>query len=66
MTSMPARSMSRMAVSAASSNISSRSPGPASPASWAFTSVNHQAGLPWEPTTDVGSRGTVLMTLFLR
>jgi hypothetical protein len=58
--------MSRMAVSAASSNISSRSAGPASPASYAFTSVNHQAGLPWEPTTEVGRRGRLLMTLSLR
>src|SRR6185295_16501535 len=57
MTSRPARSMSRMAVSAASSNISSRSPGPYSPASYAFTAANHQPGLPWEPTTVDGISG---------
>src|SRR6188474_1521378 len=49
--------MSRMAVSAASSNISSRSPGPYSPASYAFTVANHQPGLPWEPTTVDGISG---------
>jgi hypothetical protein len=66
MMSMPADSMSRMAVCTASSNISSMSPGPISSASHAFTAVNHQPGLPWEPTTDVGRIGNALMTLSLR
>src|SRR5215831_14486710 len=57
MMSSPARSMSRMAVSAASSNISSRSAGPYSPASTFFTVANHQPGLPWEPMTAEGMRG---------
>src|SRR5512145_2134389 len=58
MTSSPARSMSRMAVSAASSNISSRSAGPNWPASCAFTEAYHQPPLPWEPTTVEGIRGS--------
>src|SRR5262249_30161343 len=57
MMSRPARSMSRIAVSAASSNISSRSPGPYWPASYAFTVANHHPGLPWEPTTLDGISG---------
>src|SRR5215468_8813437 len=57
MMSRPARSMSRIAVSAASSNISSRSPGPYWPASYALTVANHHPGLPWEPTTLDGISG---------
>src|SRR5262245_14753878 len=57
MTSRPARSMSRMAVSAASSSISSRSAGPRAPASQALTATYHQPGLPWEPTTVEGMSG---------
>src|SRR5882672_4904140 len=59
---MPASSMSRTAVFTASSNISSRSPEPKSPASDALTDANHQPGLPCEPMTDVGSRGNVSLT----
>src|SRR5262245_49135651 len=58
MMSRPARSMSRIAVSAASSNISSRSPGPYWPASYALTVANHHPGLPWEPTTLDGISGS--------
>ena len=50
--------MSRIAVSAASSNISSRSPGPYSPASYAFTVANHHPGLPCDPTTVDGISGS--------
>src|SRR5262252_1263719 len=57
MMSSPARSMSRIAVSAASSNISSRSPGPYCPPSYALTVANHHPGLPWEPTTLDGISG---------
>src|SRR5262245_53938895 len=57
MMSTPARSMSRIAVSAASSKISSRSPGPYWPASNALTVANHHPGLPWEPTTLDGISG---------
>src|SRR5439155_1335890 len=66
MMSMPAVSMSRMAVCTASSNISSMSPGPISAPSHAFTAVNHQPGLPWDPTTEVGSRGSVAMGVIIR
>src|SRR3989475_5653672 len=62
MMSIPARSMSRIAVSAASSNISSRSAGPSSPRSCALTPANHQPGFPWEPTTAVGMRGSVMVS----
>src|SRR5262249_48047744 len=57
MMSRPARSMSRIAVSAASSNISSRSPGPYWPASYALTVANHHPGLPCDPTTLEGISG---------
>src|SRR5213593_1857235 len=50
MMSIPARSMSRIAVSA----------GPSSPRSCALTPANHQPGFPWEPTTAVGMRGSVM------
>src|SRR4030095_15324299 len=63
MMSMPAFSMSRMAVLAASSNISSMSPGPNSPCSNALTEANHQLGFPWEPTTAVGIRGRLIVTI---
>src|SRR5437870_6184523 len=62
MMSIPARSMSRIAVSAASSNISSRSAGPSSPRSCALTPANHQPGFPCEPTTAVGMRGSVMVS----
>src|SRR5712691_11361088 len=65
MMSIPAVSMSRIAVCTASSNISSMSPGPISPASHAFTAVNHQPGLPWDPTTEVGRRGSVIMAVIV-
>src|SRR5438876_1209329 len=65
MMSRPARSMSRMAVSPASSNISPRSPGPNCPASKALTAANHQPGLPWDPTTVDGMRGRVGIRSFL-
>src|SRR4030095_9956840 len=58
MMSSPARSMSRMAVSAASSNISSRSAGPNWPASCAFTAAYHPPPLPWEATPGGGIRGS--------
>src|SRR5438128_1751327 len=45
MMSIPAFSMSRIAVLAASSNISSMSPGPNSPCSRALTEANHQRAL---------------------
>src|SRR5437879_7906331 len=65
MMSTPARSMSRIAVSAASSNISSRSPSPKSPRSRARTEANHQPGFPWEPTTALGIRGSVMARILL-
>src|SRR5215813_11880279 len=61
MMSMPAASMSRMAVWAASSNISPRSVGPNSSRSSAFTDANHQPGLPCEPTTELGRIGSSAM-----
>src|SRR5438105_6625337 len=66
MMSIPARSMSRIAVSAASSIASSRSAGPNSPASCALTEANHQPGLPWEPTTVVGICARSAMARVLR
>src|SRR3989442_13293199 len=60
MMSIPVVSMSRTAACTASSNISSRSAGPNSPRSYAFTPGNHQPGFPWEPTTAGGMRGSVM------
>src|SRR5438445_2664095 len=62
MMSIPVVSMSRTAACTASSNISSRSAGPNSPRSYALTPANHQPGLPWEPTTAVGMRGSVIVS----
>src|SRR5947208_2517904 len=62
MMSIPAVSMSRTAACTASSNISSRSAGPNSPRSYALTPANHQPGFPWEPTTAVGMRGSVMVS----
>src|SRR5438552_1266252 len=62
MMSIPAVSMSRTAACTASSNISSRSAGPNSPRSYALTPANHQPGFPWEPTTAVGMRGSVIVS----
>src|SRR5919197_3321901 len=66
MMSIPAVSMSRIAVCTASSNISSRSAGPNSPCSYALTPANHQPGFPWEPTTAVGTRGSVMVSRLQR
>src|SRR2546422_959647 len=62
MMSIPVVSMSRTAACTASSNISSRSAGPNSPRSYALTPANHQPGFPWEPTTAVGMRGSVIVS----
>src|SRR2546425_1166534 len=62
MMSIPVVSMSRTAACTASSNISSRSAGPNSPRSYALTPANHQPGFPWEPTTAVGMRGSVMVS----
>src|SRR5438046_1242893 len=56
---MPAWVMSRIAVSAASSIISSRSKGPQRPSSQALTPSNHQPALPCDPTTVVGKIGSL-------
>src|SRR5437762_9018101 len=66
MTSVRASSMARIAVFTAASNISSGSPGPKSPASYALTDANHQPGLPCDPMTDVGRRGRASVMRDLR
>src|SRR5437899_4302518 len=55
--------MSRMAVSAASSSISSRSAGPISAASQALTPTNHQPGRPCDPTTVAGISGSAVTVI---
>src|SRR5438876_278706 len=55
--------MSRMAVSAASSSISSRSAGPISAASQALTPTNHQPGRPCDPTTVAGISGSAVAVI---